>query len=283
MLMSSDPLISIITSTYNAADALPYTMRSIAEQTSHDYEWIVVDGGSTDGTVELLKDYGALVSRWISEKDRGIYDAWNKASRLARGQWLIFLGAGDELASASVLGDVSEVLRSAYPAYEVVYGQLELISGKDRQPIERFVRPWDEIKGKWEFFKPYVPIHPETFQHRTLFEGGSPFDLRFRFCADAHFLLRAFQRKPPLYIPVLIDRMMIGGVTTQPRNLLRIAKEGRMIGAELGFRPPPLYTALEAFKLVLKLSIAWLPPAAFRVLMDCFRIAMGRKRRWSVR
>ena len=72
MSMSSDPLISIITSTYNAADALPYTMRSIAGQSSRDYEWIVVDGGSTDGTVELLKEYGTLVSRWISENDRGI-------------------------------------------------------------------------------------------------------------------------------------------------------------------------------------------------------------------
>lgn len=282
MLMSV-PLISIITSTYNAAEALPHTMHSIAEQTSRDYEWIVVDGGSTDGTVELLKHYGTFVSRWISEKDRGIYDAWNKACRLARGQWLIFLGAGDELACPSVLEDVSDVLRSAYPAYEVVYGQLELISERDRKPIERIARPWDEIKGRWQFFKPYLPMHPETFQHRTLFVDGEPFDLRFRFCADGHFLLRAFERKPPLYIPVLIDRMPIGGVSTRPRNLLRIARENRVIGAELGLRPPLRHTALEGFKLALKLAIAWLPPAAFRVLMDCFRIATGKKRRWSVR
>lgn len=281
--MSSEPLISIITSTYNAAEALPHTMSSIAEQTSRDYEWIVVDGGSTDGTVELLKRYGELVSRWISEKDRGIYDAWNKACRLARGQWLIFLGAGDELASPSVLAEISEVLRSAYPAHEVVYGQLELISETERKPIERIARPWDEIKGKWQFFKPYLPMHPETFQHRTLFECSEPFDLRFRFSADAHFLLRALQRKPPLYVPILIDRMPIGGVSTQPRNLLRIAKESRTMGAELGLRPPLRHTALENFKLVLKLAIAWLPPAAFRVLMDSFRIVLGRKRRWSVR
>jgi glycosyltransferase involved in cell wall biosynthesis len=281
--MSSGPLISIITSTYNAAEALPHTMRSIAEQTSRDYEWIVVDGGSTDGTVELLKQYGTLVSRWISEKDRGIYDAWNKACRLARGQWLIFLGAGDELASPTVLDDVSGVLRCAYPAHEIVYGQLELISETERQPIERVVRPWGEIKNKWRFFTPNLPMHPETFQHRTLFERDEPFDLRFRFCGDGHFLLRALQRKPPLYIPVLIDRMPIGGVSTQPRHLLRIAKENRMIGTELGLRPPLLHTALEGFKLVVKLAIAWLPPAVFRVVMDCFRVATGRKRRWSVR
>ncbi len=258
-------------------------MRSIAEQTSGECEWIVVDGGSTDGTVELLKQYGALVSRWISEKDRGIYDAWNKGCRFARGEWLIFLGAGDELASASVLADVSDVLRCAYPAHEIVYGQLELISEQDRQPVERIVRPWDEIKDKWQFFKPYLPMHPETFQHRTLFEGTEPFDLRFRFCADAHFLLRAFKRKAPLYIPVLIDRMPLGGVSTQPANLLRIAKESRMIGAELGFRPSLAHTGLESLKLLLKLAIAWLPPGLFRVLMDCFRMVLGRKRRWSVR
>jgi glycosyltransferase involved in cell wall biosynthesis len=281
--MSSVPLISIITSTYNAAEALPHTMRSIAEQTSGDYEWIIVDGGSSDGTVELLKNYGALVSRWISEKDRGIYDAWNKACRLARGQWLIFLGAGDELASPSVLADVSDVLRSAYPAHEVVYGQLELVSEGERKPIERIARPWDDIRDKWQFFKPYLPMHPETFQHRTLFEGSEPFDLRFRFCADGHFLLRAFKKKPPLYIPVLIDRMPVGGVSTQPRNLLRIAKENWTIGAELGLKRPLLHTVLESFKLLLKLMIGWLPPPLFRILMDGFRIALGRKRRWSVR
>jgi glycosyltransferase involved in cell wall biosynthesis len=258
-------------------------MRSIAGQTFGDYEWVVVDGGSTDGTVELLKQYGSVVTRWISEKDRGIYDAWNKASRLARGQWLLFIGAGDELASPSVLRDVSDVLRSAYPTYELVYGELELMSEGERKPLERITRPWDEIKSKWQFFKPYLPMHPETFQHRTLFEGGEPFDLRFRFCADGHFLLRALKRKPPLYIPLLIDRMPIGGMTTRPRNLVRIAKENRMIGAELGLKPPLLHTALEYFKLALKLMIAWLPAPAFRVLMDCFRIVLGRKRRWSVR
>src|SRR5882757_1455688 len=119
--MPDAPLISIVTSTYNAAAGLPYTMRSIFRQTSLDYEWIVIDGGSTDGTVDLLKQYQDMPLFWISEKDRGIYDAWNKACRIARGQWLIFLGAGDELASASVLEEISEILLRAYPTYDVVY------------------------------------------------------------------------------------------------------------------------------------------------------------------
>ncbi|MCZ7592848.1 MAG: glycosyltransferase [Kiritimatiellae bacterium] len=94
---SSRPLISIITVTRNAARDLPGCLDSVAAQTDVPYEHWVVDGGSTDGTLELLASRNDPRIRWISEPDRGIYDAMNKAVRLARGQWIYFLGSDDRM------------------------------------------------------------------------------------------------------------------------------------------------------------------------------------------
>jgi glycosyltransferase involved in cell wall biosynthesis len=281
--MPDAPLISIVTAAYNAAPGLPYTMRSIFAQTWHDYEWIVIDGGSTDGTVDLLKQYQDMPLYWISEKDRGIYDAWNKACRIARGQWLIFLGAGDELASTSVLEEISEILRPAYPTYDVVYGKIEIISEYNRTSIQFIDRPWAKIKDQWEIYRPSLPMHPETFQHRSLCDSDEPFDLRFRYCADSHFLLRAFLKKPPLYVPILISRMPVGGVSNQPKNLVPVMREIWAINADLGIKPPTLHRIVASCRFSLKLLIGLLPPMAFRFVMDCFRILRGRKRRWSLR
>src|SRR5262245_48790230 len=90
----SAPLITIVTATMNAAATLPITARSLAGQHGADFEWIVADGASTDGTLDYLSRCEMPVC-WTSAPDRGIYDAWNKACRRARGEWLLFLGAGD--------------------------------------------------------------------------------------------------------------------------------------------------------------------------------------------
>jgi glycosyltransferase involved in cell wall biosynthesis len=243
----------------------------------------VVDGGSTDGTVDLLRQYSNVLAHWISERDRGIYDAWNKACGIASGQWLIFVGAGDELASPTMLEQMSPILRAARPAHDLVYGRLELISERERNTIEHIDRPWNKIERRWQFFRPCLPMHPETFHHRSLFVGEQPFDLRFRYGADAHFMLRALQRRPPLYVPVLIDRMVFGGVSTQPGNLWRIVREAWAMNADLGLKPPLAHTVFESLKLAVKLPLGLLPPTAFRLSMDCLRALLGKRRRWSIR
>src|SRR5688500_8811110 len=91
------PRFSIITSTFNAAAALPSTAQSLARQTCRDFEWIVMDAASRDGTAEVARGFGELVTTLVSEPDRGIYDAWNKALPRLRGEWVLFLGAGDSL------------------------------------------------------------------------------------------------------------------------------------------------------------------------------------------
>ena len=124
------PLITIITATFNAAEYLPYTIRSIRAQEYENIQWIVVDGASKDGTVDLLKENEDVIDYWMSEPDEGIYDAWNKACLHVRGEWIQFIGAGDELASTTVLTQMSEFLVNAYPDHEIVYGKIQYLSEK---------------------------------------------------------------------------------------------------------------------------------------------------------
>ena len=102
------PLFSIVTVCLNDKEGLVRTQRSIHAQTNSDYEWIVIDGASRDGTKELLEQLPAEECRWISETDKGLYDAMNKGIEMARGEYLLFLNSGDEFASHDVLKGVSE-------------------------------------------------------------------------------------------------------------------------------------------------------------------------------
>lgn len=104
------PRFTIVTSTFNAATSLPVTARSLACQTCRDFEWLVMDGASPDGTAEVARGFGDMVTRLVSEPDSGIYDAWNKALPLVRGQWVLFLGAGDTLYADDALEKVAAEL-----------------------------------------------------------------------------------------------------------------------------------------------------------------------------
>ncbi len=186
----SSPRISIITATFNAAEQLPHTMRSLREQTFMEFEWIVVDGNSTDGTQALLQENDDLVSRCISEPDRGIYDAFNKGCALARGEWLLFLGAGDELSSPQTLAECDKYLESINAETTLVYGRLTLLSPVARAALETYGEPWDEIKHRWDNGRPAMPPHGAAFHRRSLFNDSQFFDLRFPIAADSHFMFR---------------------------------------------------------------------------------------------
>ena len=160
------PRISIVTSTFNAAAELPYTIHSIREQTSRDFEWIVVDGNSTDGTQALLHENDGLISHWISEPDQGIYDAWNKACKMTRGEWLRFLGAGDELAGPHTLAECLKNLDAVSADTTIVYGRQTLLSLIERTPLETSGVPWADMKNKWEIGRPALPPHGSTFQRK---------------------------------------------------------------------------------------------------------------------
>lgn len=98
--------ISVVTVCYNAADTIEKTMLSVLNQTYHDIEYIIIDGGSTDGTVEIIRKYADRIAYWVSEPDKGIYDAMNKGIKVATGEWINFMNAGDEFYDKNVLTNI---------------------------------------------------------------------------------------------------------------------------------------------------------------------------------
>lgn len=117
---SKTPKISIITIVLNNRIFLEHTIQSVSDQVFKNYEYIIIDGGSTDGTKELIKDSAGKIDYWVSEPDRGIYDAMNKGAKLAKGEWLLFLNAGDRFANPEVLSDIFKL--NHLDAYDFIFG-----------------------------------------------------------------------------------------------------------------------------------------------------------------
>lgn len=278
------PVITIITATFNAEKSLPWTIRSIREQSYPYVQWIIADGDSKDGTVELLKQHGDYIDFWFSEKDDGIYDAWNKAVRYIQGDWVIFLGSGDELASCTTLEKIAPFLSKAFPEHELVFGNTSYISQESRSVIEKQERSWSEMKGQWVFFRPALPSHAAIFQHKSMFAGAHPFDIKYKITGDIEFLLKSIRKKEPCYYPIDISLVLYGGLSFSLNNFLNMYTEICSINKSLGINPPFKHWLVNIIKLILKLTIFKVLPkkAAFEIL-DLCRLVQGLQKRWSVR
>jgi glycosyltransferase involved in cell wall biosynthesis len=198
----SRPLISIITAVFNGAATLEQTIRSVAGQNFKNFEYIVVDGGSTDGTINLLNKYADNIDYWVSEPDKGIYDALNKGIDLARGDWLYFIGADDRLADDSVLQRF--FLRPADS--ELMYGNVYWGEGGDAVAGEFFEE---------KFYFQNI-CQQAIFYNKKLFKRIGKFDLRYRLVADWVFNMKAFGLKTtkPIFIDTVIAVFSLDGMST---------------------------------------------------------------------
>jgi glycosyltransferase involved in cell wall biosynthesis len=278
------PVITIITSTYNAAKFLPWTIRSIRKQTYPYIQWIIADGDSKDGTIDLLKQNEDCIDFWFSEKDKGVYDAWNKAVRYIQGDWVIFLGAGDELASDKALDQIAPYLSKAFPEHELVFGNAIYISQENRTVIEKKERSWSEMKGKWVFFRPELPGHATIFQHKSMFTGLHTFNTKYRITGDIEFLLKSLRKKEPYYCPVDISIILYGGLSYSVENLFCMYTEICSMNKDLGIKLPFKHWLVTMVKLILKLLVYKLFPknTAFKVLDMC-RMVQGLQKKWSIK
>src|SRR3954454_25175046 len=159
-------LVSIVVPTFNARDTLKQCLDSVIDQTFPGTEIIVVDGGSTDGTIDLIKSYGPRIERWLSEPDCGVFDAFNKGIGLARGRWLYFLGADDYLYDRDVLSRCAPCLSKQPPDARLIYGRVALVApGGDT--IALLGEPWEITREK---LPAYLSLsHQGVFHARELF------------------------------------------------------------------------------------------------------------------
>lgn len=211
------PLISVITINYNNATGLQKTIESVTHQTFQDFEFIVIDGNSTDGSVEVIKKY-SRINYWSSEKDHGIYDAQNKGVLKATGDYLLFLNSGDSLANRIVLEKVSHFLGSHKSFY---YGDLIL---EKNGVQEKHLAPGEvDI----DFMLNSTFWHPCVFIKSNLFRDYGLYNTAFKIAGDYEFFIRCLL-KPGIsteHIPEFISLFDGNGISNQQDQSKRQLQE----------------------------------------------------------
>lgn len=231
------PRLTIITSTYNCAEALTKTAASIREQSYTNIQWIVADGASTDGTLEVITENLDIVTDWLSEPDSGIYDAWNKACRLIDGDWVLFLGAGDLIHHQTALTEFWGNSPIDCKQFSILYGNV-LMTKVDGTP--RYICRKTNL-DYWEFGRPALPPHQSVFHNKTLFSSQEPFDTTYKIAADSKFLLQALRIGPGLYIGITVAKMPDDGVSNNASNFLIAQNEIKRLCVEVGIQVPLIY------------------------------------------
>jgi len=241
------PVITIITSTWNCAEDLKLTANSIREQTYKNIQWIVADGGSSDGTVDIIVANQDIVTDWFSESDGGIYDAWNKACKYIAGDWVIFLGAGDVFCSSATLEQVMR--KMAHLPCGVVASYGGVLQSEGGHIIYRFA---EVDLDEWELYRPRLPCHQGVFQRYFLFNVEKPFDDSYRVVADSKFLLEAAGIGDFFFLDVDVCNMLPGGVSAHPSRALVVMHEFLRLESEIGYKIPiknkMLYVFISYFK-----------------------------------
>lgn len=214
--------VSIITVCLNSSETIIDTIKSILSQDYKDIEYIVIDGGSKDGTLDILKKYKNQISKYTSEPDKGIYNAMNKGIRLATG-WIVgFLNADDLYANESVISQIAATIQQN--DFQAAYGDLVYVDRLDTDKIVRCWRAGEYKKGA--FRSGWVLPHPTFFCQRELFDKFGYFNENFHIAADFELLLRFIEKNQIKlgYLPKVLVKMRSGGRA----NVLRGRIQGNL-------------------------------------------------------
>lgn len=198
--------LSIITVNLNNCAGLQRTIDSILAQTWRDFEWIVIDGGSTDGSKELIERYAEYFSYWVSEPDNGIYNAMNKGIRMAKGEYLNFMNSGDRFAGPEVLRDVFENLSPA----DIVYG---ICVQKDAEGKDQTLGICRQLEW-YDLLSANIP-HQAAFYKRSCFDRIGGYDERYHVLADWRFnaTVLMYYGGVATFLPLLICYYEGGGAS----------------------------------------------------------------------
>ncbi len=240
--MNGIPDISVITVSFNSRQTIADTIESVAAQTHPRIEHIVVDGASTDGTLEVLHRFRGRLSKVVSESDEGIYAAMNKGLAMATGEIVGTLNSDDVYVDENVLGMVAEVFQD--DAVDVCYGDIFYV---DKADLNRIVRHWKSEPYRAGLFEQgWMPPHPSFFIRRRLLARVGQFDESYRFAADFDFMLRALhvEQLRSTYLPRELVKMRVGGETNDNvMNVLKANIEAYRSCRKHGLGVSPLFIA----------------------------------------
>ena len=255
-------VFTIIVSVLDAAGSIQRCINSVANQTYPNIEFIIIDGGSTDGTVDVIKANDNLIDYWESAKDLGIYSAWNKALKRTSGDWIYFLGADDYLFNEDILECVYEGLLKAPKDCKIVYGRVCIVN-KEGQVLFEKGEPWENF-GKRSSYSMVIP-HQGVFHHKDLFKEYGCFDESFKIAGDTDFIFRVIKNCNPFFLEDLtIAAMEYYGKSSNPKNKILGLIEVSNARRKNGSKP---YTLLWVIEYIWALSIDFLDKIAGRKMV----------------
>jgi len=235
------PKLSVITVVYNDEKNIERTLLSVINQSYKHIEYLVIDGGSTDGTVELIKAYENRISRWLSESDRGIYDAMNKGLAMATGDYVLFMNSGDELYDAHTV----EHVFGSFSDADIYYGETEMYD-EHWQSLGRRRHGVPE-KFTWQSFKYGMNIsHQALYVRKSITE---PYDEHYQLSADIDWVIKAAQKaKKTVNVHRYVAKYLVGGMSKK-RHLLSLKERFNIFTEYYGFVPNLFHHGVIALRL----------------------------------
>lgn len=206
------PLVTIITVSYNAVDVIEKTILSVLEQTYRRIEYLIIDGGSTDGTLNVIKKYEDRITYWISEPDRGIYDAMNKGIQKSNGEWINFMNSGDSFYAQDIISKVFSQDRS----------NTDFMVGIAAQSDGTFWKPINEHFTFEEVFYGNEVNHQASFIRKELFQNGG-YDISKKVIADELFFVEqvVFKNKKYVALPYIVCNYDVNGISSHSDKIVR--------------------------------------------------------------
>jgi len=238
-------LVTIITVCFNSAGTICDALDSVAQQSYQKIEHIVIDGGSTDGTWDIIMARSISNSILVSEQDFGIYDAMNKGLKLANGEIIGFLNSDDVFYSSDIVAKVVATFRNF--DVESCYGDLLYVAKDDLNKITRF---WKSCNHSEKLlYRGWIPPHPTCYFKKTVYENYGIFDLKYQLAADFDLLFRFFWKNKisSKYLPEVLVKIRLGGATN--RNIRNILYQNIEILRIYGFKNPLIILRVIIFKI----------------------------------
>lgn len=225
----TSPTLTVITVVYNNARDIERTLLSVVRQTYPHIEYLVIDGGSTDGTVQVIKQYAEHITRWVSEPDGGIYEAMNKGLSMASGDYVLFMNSGDEIYSADT---VAHVFASAADA-DIYYGETELFDNNwESLGLRRHAIP---DRFTWRSFRYGMNVSHQAIYVRRSIAGR--YDTKYRLSADIDWVIRAAkQAKHIVNTRHIVAKYLVGGLSKQ-RHRQSLKERFRIFSKHYGLLP----------------------------------------------
>lgn len=232
-----NPLITIITSVYNGGSSLEKSILSVIRQDYDNIEYIIIDGGSTDESVKIIRNYQKHITYWISEPDNGIYDAWNKALQISNGEWIAFLGSDDYYKINAISTYVVKIKENNNCNY--ISSRVQLISNQKKH------NSVIGEKWRWDTFSRYMNVaHVGSLHHHSLFKEFGWFDTSFKIAGDYEFLLRPGKNLRVDFVDKVLCEMESSGLSSTSRKVFRETTRAKMKNKS---RPPILCLLDEMF------------------------------------